>query len=87
MGYTSRRGRRPNEYASKSAHGHVIQDAAVQEFLAQCSLPKRAGDVKLSDQLAVPFEPIPDNPIRHVIAVDGGYNEVAVQKEFPSATV
>jgi hypothetical protein len=87
MGYTSRRGRRPNEYASKSAHGHVIQDATVQEFLAQCSLPKRAGEVKLSDHLTVPFEPVPDNPIRHVIAVDGGYNEVAVQKEFPSATV
>ena len=27
------------------------------------------------------------NPIRHVIAVDGGYAEVAVQKKFPSATV
>jgi hypothetical protein len=87
MGYTSRHGRRPNEYASKSAHGHVIQDQAVQEFLAQCSLPKRAGEVKLSEHLSVPFEPVPDNPIRHVIAVDGGYNEVAVQKEFPSATV
>lgn len=87
MGYTSRRGRRPNEYASKSAHGHVIQDVTVQEFLARCSLPKRAGEVKLSEHVTVPFEPVPDNPIRHVIAVDGGYNEVAVQKEFPSATV
>ena len=35
MGYTSRRGRRPNEYASKSAHGHVINDPAVQDFLAK----------------------------------------------------
>jgi hypothetical protein len=87
MGYTSRHGRRPNEYASKSAHGHVIQDQAVQEFLAQCRLPKRAGEVKLSEHLSAPFEPVPDNPIRHVIAVDGGYSEVAVQKEFPSATV
>jgi hypothetical protein len=87
MGYTSRRGRRPNEYASKSAHGHVIEDVSVQEFLARCSLPKRAGEVKLCDHLTVPFEAVPDNPIRHVIAVDGGYNEVAVQKEFPSATV
>jgi NurA domain len=87
MGYTSRRGRRPNEYASKSAHGHVINDPAMQDFLAQCSLPKRAGEVKLSEHLSVPFEPILDNPIHYVIAVDGGYNEVAVQKEFPSATV
>lgn len=87
MGYTSRRGRRPNEYASKSAHGHVIQDADVQDFLAQCNLPKKAGEVKLSDHQTVPFAPMPDNPIKHVIAVDGGYNEVVVQKEFPSAKV
>jgi hypothetical protein len=87
MGYTSRRGRRPNEYASKSAHGHVIQDAAVQDFLSRCRLPKRAGEVRLAGHLTVPFAPAPDNPIRHVIAVDGGYHEVAVQKEFPSATV
>jgi hypothetical protein len=86
MGYTSRRGRRPNEYASKSAHGHVINDPMMQDFLAQCSLPKRAGEVKLSEH-RVPFEPLLDNPIQHVIAVDGGYNEVVVQKEFPSATV
>jgi hypothetical protein len=87
MGYTSRHGRRPSEYASKSAHGHVIQDAAVQSFLAQCSMPKRAGEVKLSNHVTVAFEPAADNPIRHVIAIDGGYSEVAVQKEFPSATV
>lgn len=87
MGYTSRLGRRPNEYASKSAHGHVIQDADVQDFLAQCNLPKKAGEVKLADHLSVHFEPVADNPIKHVIAVDGGYNEVVVQKEFPSAKV
>lgn len=87
MGYTSRRGRRPNEYASKSAHGHVIQDEVVKKFLTQCNLPKRAGDVKISEHLRVPFEPVTDNSIRHVIAIDGGYNEVAIQKEFPSATV
>lgn len=85
MGYTSRRGRRPNEYASKSSHGHVIQDADVQDFLAQCNLPKRAGEVKLSDHVSVDFAPVAKNPIKHVIAIDGGYNEVVVQKEFPSA--
>jgi NurA domain len=87
MGYSSTWGRRPNEYASKSAHGHVINDAVVQEFLSQCNLPKRADDVKLSDHLSFRFEPILDNPVRHIIAIDGGYNEVIVQKEFPSATV
>jgi hypothetical protein len=87
MGYTSRRGRRPNENASKSAHGHIIQDAAVQDFLAHCNVPRKAGEVKLTEHLSMPFEPVPDNPIRHVIAVDGGYNERPVQIEFPSATV
>jgi hypothetical protein len=87
MGYTSRRGRRPNEYASKSAHGHVINDPAVQDFLAHCSLPKRAEEVNLSEHTRAPFEPVCDNPIQYVIAVDGGYSEVAVRKEFPSATI
>jgi hypothetical protein len=87
MGYTSRRGRRPNEYASKSAHGHVIQDSDVQDFLRQCNLPKKASEVEISDQHTVVFQPVADNPIRHVIAIDGGYNEVVVQKEFPSAKV
>ncbi|MHB1424098.1 MAG: DNA double-strand break repair nuclease NurA [Gemmataceae bacterium] len=59
----------------------------MQEFLAGCSLPKRAEEVNLSEHLSAPFEPMADNPIQHVIAVDGGYNEVAVQKEFPSATI
>lgn len=87
MGYMSRRGRRPNEYASKSSRGHVIQDPDVHDFLAQCNLPKKAGEVKLSDHLSMTFEPVSNNPIRHVIAIDGGYNEVVVQKEFPSAKV
>ncbi|HBI46863.1 MAG TPA: NurA domain-containing protein [Planctomycetales bacterium] len=87
MGYSSRTGRRPAEFASKAAHSHLIQDAEVQGFLTQCDLPKRAGDVKLSDHLSMLFDPVRDNPIEHVIAIDGGYTEVAVQKEFPSATV
>ncbi|MCL4518446.1 MAG: DNA double-strand break repair nuclease NurA [Thaumarchaeota archaeon] len=33
------------------------------------------------------WEPVSPNPIRHVIAIDGGYNEVPVQTEFPSATI
>lgn len=87
MGYSSRTGRRPAEFASKSAHGHVIQDAAVQAFLAQCNLPKRAGEVQFADHQRLPFRPVADNPVEHIIAVDGGYNEVVLQKEFPSSTV
>src|SRR5207237_6745531 len=66
---------------------HVSKYVSVQEFLSQCELPKRAADVTLSDSMKVPYEPVPDNPIKHIIAIDGGYSEIAVQTEFPSATI
>src|SRR5262245_51721736 len=87
MGFTSRTGRRPTEYASKSAHGHVVLDKAVQEFLTSCQLPRRADEVSLPEHARVAFTPPAKNPISHVIAFDSGYQEVQVRKEFPSATV
>lgn len=86
MAYASK-GRRPFEYASKAAHGHVVKDSLVREFLENCDLPKRAGEVSLSDHELLPYEPVLNNPIRHVIAIDGGFDEVVVQSEFPSSTV
>src|SRR5580698_76576 len=83
MGYSSRTGKRPAEYASKSAHSHVINDASVQAFLEKCRLPNKADEI---DCNFLDFEPDKNNPITHVIAIDGGYTEVAVRKEFPSAT-
>src|ERR1700728_116388 len=85
MGYSSRRGRRPDENASKSAHSYVINDPEVQKFLAHCDLPKKAADVSFAGHACVKYEPASANPIRHVIAVDGGYTEVVVEKEFPSS--
>lgn len=87
MGYTSKQGRRPAEYASKASHSYVIKDLTVQEFLAQCDLPKSGNEVSLSNHQVLPYTPVTSNPIRHIIAVDGGYNEVAVRTEFPSATI
>lgn len=87
MGYVSRHGRRPNEYASRSAHSHIIKDPSVQAFLTKCDLPKRTGDICLPEKQCIPCQPISENPIRHIIAIDGGYNEIPVQTEFPSATV
>ena len=86
MAYSSKNGR-PFEYASKAAHGHIINDEDVRAFLKSCNLPKRADDVSLSDHLMLPFEPVEDNPIRHIIAIDGGYDEVVVQSDFPSSTL
>lgn len=87
MSYTSKRGRRPDENASKSSHSHVVNDEAVQAFLDVCNLPKKAAAVTLSADQLLPVEPVAHNPIRHVIAIDGGFTEVAVQTEFPSATI
>jgi hypothetical protein len=87
MGFSSRTGRRPAEYASKAAHGHVVLDRAVQEFLRSCQLPKKADPIQFSQHCRVPFAPVAKNPISHVIAFDSGYQEVQVKKEFPSATV
>jgi hypothetical protein len=87
MGYSNRYGKRPFEYASKSAHGHVIKDSAVQQFLQSCELPKAADSVSIPGKLCVPIGTSGADPIRHIIAVDGGFNEVAVRSEFPSATI
>lgn len=87
MAYSSKYGRRPAEYASKSAHSQVVNEPSVRDFLQKCSLPKRAGEVSLSDHAELTFEPVVDNPIRHVIAIDGGYDEVVVRSEFPSSTM
>lgn len=87
MAYASKYGRRPAEYASKSAHSQVVNDPSVRDFLEKCSLPKRAEEVSFSDHEGFSFEPVENNPIRHVIAIDGGYDEVVVRSEFPSSTM
>lgn len=87
MGYMRRYGRRPMEYASKTSHGYIINDPYVKEFLSFCELPKRAFQVSLEDHLVLPVKKTEKNPISHIIAIDGGYNHVYVQKEFPSSTI
>jgi hypothetical protein len=87
MGYGSRRGRKPQEWASKSAHVNVIKDPAVQAFLAGCSLPKSAEEVLLPPSKLIEYKPVESTSVRHIIAIDGGYSEVPVRAEFPSATI
>ena len=85
MGYSSHNDRKPFERASKSSHHHIINDVEVQKLVERCWLPTKADEVSLdnllTDQNAV------ENPIEAIIAVDGGYTEVVVRKEFPSATI
>ena len=87
MSYVSKRGRRPDEAASKSSHSHVISDPSVKAFLGRCTLPKRSDDVTLPTERIYTLEPLTSNPIHHIVAIDGGYTEVVVQADFPSATI
>lgn len=87
MGYSSRRGHRPQENASKSSHSYIINDPTVSDFLCKCDLPKTAVDISLPQVLKLKIENVDKNPINYVIAIDGGYSEVFVRKEFPSSTI
>lgn len=87
MSYSSKDGRRPNEYASKSSHGYIIRDPEVVEFLDKCNLPKSAEDVDVPASLQFILEAVESNPIKHIVAVDGGRSEVFVKQEFPSSTL
>lgn len=87
MSYTSKNGRRPNEYASKTSHGYIIRDPEVSEFLDKCNLPKMADNVEVPANLQFSLEALENNPIKHIVAVDGGRSEVFVRKDFPSSTL
>lgn len=88
MAYASKQGRRPAEYASKSAHSHVIKDPVVQAFLGTCNLSNPGEEDALPlEQRCIDYLPVTNNPIQYVIAIDGGYTEVPVREKFPSATV
>ncbi len=87
MPYGSRSGRRPNEAASKSAHTHIIHDGTVQKFLNSCDIPKKAAEIDLQRHKIIEFHPVIPNPIENVIAVDSGFSDISVQKEFPSARI
>jgi predicted RNA-binding Zn-ribbon protein involved in translation (DUF1610 family) len=86
VGY-GKSGRRPAEYASKSAHGYLILDREVQSFLKRCELPKSATEIADADLSFAPVQLADKTPIRHVIAIDGGYQEAAVRDDFPTASV
>src|SRR3989344_1142298 len=87
MSYSSAHGRRPNEYASKSSHSNIIQDPEVVDFLNKCNLPKPSEEVDVPNDLIIELPEMVSNPIKNIIAVDGGYTEVAVKKDFPSSTL
>jgi hypothetical protein len=64
MGYSSKYGKRPAEYASKASHGYVIKDPVVQEFINKCNLPKPVSDIDLDDKYRLHLNPPKNNPIK-----------------------
>lgn len=76
-----------NEFASKSSHSHIIKDNFVREDLKNYQLPKKLEDINIEDQDTFELETLEQNPIQHIVAVDGGYTEISVKKEFPSSTI
>lgn len=87
MGTTSR-SHKPNEWASKANHTHIIQDPFIQGFVATCKFPKESSEIEDSDKdLIYDFDQSIPNPVKHILAVDGGYTTVEVKKTFPSSQI
>jgi hypothetical protein len=86
MAYGSIKGRKPIERASKIAHGEIINNPTVKSYLEGCSIP-RAAETKHVESLATAVPPPVDQPISTIIAIDGGYTEAPVRREFPSAAI
>lgn len=88
VSYSSRNGRRPNEYASKSSHSNIIRDRKIQLFLEKCTLPKNSQDIDVDyDNLTFEVDYNLTNPINIIAAIDGGYREITIKKEFPSSVL
>jgi len=85
MAYGQIKGRKPFERASKIAHTEILNNPDVQSFVSGCTLPSAPPGAQL-EALQKPL-PASEKRITTVIAVDGGLTEVAVRKEFPSASV
>jgi hypothetical protein len=86
MGYPSKNNRRPFEAASKASHHHIINDPEVQKLMGRIYKPPRTEDIPL-ENVEIDFEPPQRNRIEAIIAVDGGYTEAVLEKEFPSRTM
>jgi hypothetical protein len=86
MAYSSVRGRKPIERASKIAHAEVINNPAVKSFLEGCSIPEPAAPSVVAERSTAVPPPL-EQRIKTVIAIDGGFTEAPVRREFPSASV
>ncbi len=85
MGY-SKTGPKPYESASKASHHHIINDPVVQTMLQSLWVPPPMKNESVAD-LVQTFQPVKSSPVTDVVAIDGGYTETLVRKDFPSALI
>lgn len=83
MGYSSQNDKRPFEAASKASHHHIINDPEVKKLLTQLYSPKAEVTERFEERV-VKYLPPEVNPIEAIVAVDGGYSEAVLQKQYPS---
>lgn len=87
MSYNNKYSNKPFESASKTGHTSIINDKDVKNFLSNCHIPSYDKDVSQQDMQSYFLEDIPNNPIKTIITIDGGFTDVYVRKEFPSSTI
>ncbi|MCU8487013.1 hypothetical protein M2G38_16925 [Vibrio vulnificus] len=87
MGYGAKRNR-PYEWASKAQHSHVINDPVVKAVMERCKFPS-SNEEAVSNVRDLSFELLTgvSADISTIIAVDGGYSEVIVKKNYPTSKV
>jgi hypothetical protein len=74
------------ERASKIAHSEIINSPQVQQYLAGCSIPRPATKTVVADHVSV-VPPTLEPRVRTIIAIDGGFTEAPVRREYPSASI
>ena len=87
MSYGNDFSNKPFERASKTAHTNIINDSEVQSFLSKCKVPPYQDDIENEDMEIHLLDEPKNNPIKNIIAIDGGYTNVFVKKDFPSSTI
>ncbi len=87
MGTTSR-SHKPNEWAAKVNHSHLINDPFIKDFIDNCEFPSDASELQESDLTLVDsLDKNIVNPIKYILTVDGGYTTVEIKKGFPSSQI
>lgn len=87
MSYGNEYSNKPFERAGKTSHTNFINDKEVRAYLSQCNLPTLSEDIDKNDFNIQTLADIDKNPIKNIIAIDGGYSNVCVREDFPSSTI